>query len=643
LTFERKIMSTKTSIKRIALVAVAALGFGVVTTVTPASAATYSATYWSMPTGLDTTNGKAAVGGQAVAVFNAADTSTVYVTFTDLTVVSYADDNDSTWDADGQGANASVTDGGTNATTGGLTWTPAADTEYLGFTVTRATAGSGTITVKTVNSTTGVATTLTSITIDFVASTSIAISQANSRFGLVGGGSTCDSSSSIVTDEATLAANAATSISYADTDGTRSIATCLIIRDGLGNVFDADSLDTYIVQTTIGDFATGSTLTRSSTTITTSGDTNDDAASNQIFGDGLAAGVGTVTVTAIEGTASVSFTATLTQFGEIAKVTSTQVTYAGLAADSTWDAPDYVTNGQVAVVATLAATDANGNAIRRFNYDDASSAYTLYYQVDTDLVAGSPSFNADSPASVTETGAPTVTVASYGTASAVGASTAYVTVNCGDSVLRAAQKLSIVVWAPDEDGDYTIKTDPITYYCSGAVSTVTVTPTETEVAAGGATTVNVTVMDAGGRPVADGTSVTLAATNGSTVAPSSKTTVNGAFATAASLVAGSQSASTNVTAIVGSKSGTASVTVTGVSTSGDALDAANEATDAANAATDAANAAAEAADAATAAAQDAQAAVAELATKVASLMAGIKAQITSLTNLVIKIQKKVKA
>jgi hypothetical protein len=74
-----------------------------------------------------------------------------------------------------------------------------------------------------------------------------------------------------------------------------------------------------------------------------------------------------------------------------------------------------------------------------------------------------------------------------------------------------------------------------------------------------------------------------------------------------------------------------------------AVDAANEATDAANAATDAANAAAEAADAATAAAQDAQAAVADLAAQVATLMAGIKAQITSLTNLVIKIQKKVKA
>jgi len=91
--------------------------------------------------------------------------------------------------------------------------------------------------------------------------------------------------------------------------------------------------------------------------------------------------------------------------------------------------------------------------------------------------------------------------------------------------------------------------------------------------------------------------------------------------------------------------GVGSVTVSGVSdiSAIDAVDAANEATDAANAATDAANAAAEAADAATAAAQDAQAAVADLAAQVATLIAGIKAQITALTNLVIKIQKKVKA
>jgi trimeric autotransporter adhesin len=74
-----------------------------------------------------------------------------------------------------------------------------------------------------------------------------------------------------------------------------------------------------------------------------------------------------------------------------------------------------------------------------------------------------------------------------------------------------------------------------------------------------------------------------------------------------------------------------------------ATDAAAEATDAANAATDAANAAAEAADAATAAAQDAADAVAALSTQVSEMVNALKKQITALTNLVIKIQKKVRA
>ena len=87
---------------------------------------------------------------------------------------------------------------------------------------------------------------------------------------------------------------------------------------------------------------------------------------------------------------------------------------------------------------------------------------------------------------------------------------------------------------------------------------------------------------------------------------------------------------------------TASATVVNSSVDA-ATDAANEATDAANAATDAALAAADAADAATAAAQDASDAVAALSATVATLVASLKAQITSLTNLVIKIQKKVKA
>jgi trimeric autotransporter adhesin len=87
-----------------------------------------------------------------------------------------------------------------------------------------------------------------------------------------------------------------------------------------------------------------------------------------------------------------------------------------------------------------------------------------------------------------------------------------------------------------------------------------------------------------------------------------------------------------------------STTVSVTNSSADAAtDAANEATDAANAATDAALAAADAADAATAAAQDASDAVAALSASVSKLISSLRAQITSLTNLVIKIQKKVRA
>jgi hypothetical protein len=71
-----------------------------------------------------------------------------------------------------------------------------------------------------------------------------------------------------------------------------------------------------------------------------------------------------------------------------------------------------------------------------------------------------------------------------------------------------------------------------------------------------------------------------------------------------------------------------------------AIDAANEATDAANAATDAALAAADAADAATAAAEDASAAVATLAASVNTALASLKKQITALTALVNKLLKK---
>ena len=142
---------------------------------------------------------------------------------------------------------------------------------------------------------------------------------------------------------------------------------------------------------------------------------------------------------------------------------------------------------------------------------------------------------------------------------------------------------------------------------------------------------------------------TFLATSYTATGGSATYSVNATNATDATSVAGYSSA-TIIDSTVKAGNKAASVTVTfaegtnaAEANAQAANDAAAEATDAANAATDAANAAAEAADAATAAAQDAADAVAALSAQVATLISGLKSQLTALTNLVIKIQKKVKA
>jgi len=134
--------------------------------------------------------------------------------------------------------------------------------------------------------------------------------------------------------------------------------------------------------------------------------------------------------------------------------------------------------------------------------------------------------------------------------------------------------------------------------------------------------------------VSDGGVAKFTATTGTSGSFSDAAGYVGATEVDATLAAGNKSASVEITFAAGSSA-------TDVAQA--ATDAAAEATDAANAATDAANAAAEAADAATAAAQDAADAVAALSTQVSEMVSALKKQITALTNLVIKIQKKVKA
>jgi hypothetical protein len=211
--------------------------------------------------------------------------------------------------------------------------------------------------------------------------------------------------------------------------------------------------------------------------------------------------------------------------------------------------------------------------------------------------------------------------------------------------------------------DYLTTTQKVTV--GGARYTETLSLNKATYSAGEAMVVTRSAVDKSGNPVYDGatapevifnkaiggTATSVAAswyTNGTVSTSASKPTVfapsaSGAFEARMTGYNGSTSTSAIiVTASVGETATDAAAAA--------AADAAAEAIDAANAATDAANLAAEAADAATVAAEEARdaadaatAAVEELATQVATLMAALKAQITTLANTVAKIAKKVRA
>jgi hypothetical protein len=209
-----------------------------------------------------------------------------------------------------------------------------------------------------------------------------------------------------------------------------------------------------------------------------------------------------------------------------------------------------------------------------------------------------------------------------------------------------------------------VSTAAIPFTLGGSLATMTLTLDKSSYAPGEAMVVTRTAKDSAGNPVYNGVAspavifskaiggtapgagefasgVSSSSTSRPTVfAPST----GGAFEARASYTSAVTGATSQITATATVADAAASAAASAAEVLAQAaVDAAAEATDAANAATDAANAAAEAADAATAAAQDAADAVAALSAQVATLIAGLKAQLTALTNLMIKIQKKVKA
>ena len=341
--------------------------------------------------------------------------------------------------------------------------------------------------------------------------------------------------------------------------------------------------------------------------------------------------------------------------------------------------------------ATLAFTSAGGVALgtKTFTFHGAPTALTNVLQYKKVIQANKGSAEADVIAvKVTDADGRAVTgytpsvVGSNGSAAASGTCA---DVSTSDASTRDGTYVcTVVTTAGSTSGMTSTMTarldDPETtgtqYFTStfdvtlgGAVSTIVLTTDKASYAPGEYMVIKATAKDSSGNTPYDGQSgPTLTANKslGGTITmnayydgvstsetrssnPRVMTTSQNVFAPAASgefLVRGTDGQATPVAISV-----KATVTDDGATAAANAAsDAAAEAIDAANAATDAANLAAEAADAATVAAEEARdaadaatAAVEALATEVATLMAALKAQITTLANTVAKIAKKVKA
>jgi hypothetical protein len=212
-------------------------------------------------------------------------------------------------------------------------------------------------------------------------------------------------------------------------------------------------------------------------------------------------------------------------------------------------------------------------------------------------------------------------------------------------------------------------TTTYTVTLGGSVATEVITLDKTSYGPSEYMIVTVTAKDASGNPVWDGATAPTLSSNKALGGTITLTTYRGGVATSAAVSATTGLVTNDKN--LGAPASSGSFMISGLSTNatatpisvtgtvGDdaataaanaASDAAAEAIDAANAATDAANLAAEAADAATVAAEEARdaadaatAAVEELAAQFETLVASVKAQLATLSSTIAKIAKKVKA
>ena len=512
---------------------------------------------------------------------------------------------------------------------------------------TSATAGAATVTARTQNLTTGVLTSIGSVTVEYGA---VAVVSPSLSTVYIGTGNARPTS--VETTAIRIPSTAGVALSSTATSG----ATIAVnVFDTAGNALVNQAITATITGAGLITLASGTGTGSTGTVRTASLTATTMAASSQavigVSADGTR-GTGTITITA--GGVTIA-TKTVTFYGAVATLTATQgvsIMRSGRTASST--ASDYTLGG---TDATLAAASATGRTT-------ATNISIVAKDVDGNVVplAAAPTAvisdsTVISDVTITDcAGGGALTVCAAGAGNYIASTTSAI-----GGVSGAKATVTFRTPHPTVTGTY-ITTAALPFSLGGTQlgGTVTMTLDKATYAPGERVVITFTAKDSAGNPVRDWTTTGTPSSNKAMSGLAGGIYVNGKEIVGDEageyVYAPTVSGPFTVTLATGTATGaeiTAKATVSddaATAAANAASDAAAEAIDAANAATDAANLAAEAADAATVAAEEARdaadaatAAVEKLASDVATLMASLKAQITTLANTVAKIAKKVKA
>jgi trimeric autotransporter adhesin len=529
---------------------------------------------------------------------------------------------------------------GTSDYTQGVRVLTSADTNQNEVLVNVASTVSGvqTLTMTGINPTTGAPSTVDTVTITWGAAPAVSTQYSAVR---IGAGTTGNGVA--ITSASASDATVATTVS--STPGTQRF----VIR---ASTFDQNNAAISVASFGASITGPGLLAINNTDTNTTAGNgrsVSTAAASNtatvSVWGDG-SAGAATITITATSaaGVTTTLGTKTVTFVGAPASVTVTQnlfIARAGLALGLATPTTSRVaaTANSIATTPAIRASvlDAGGNPVA------AGSVVRIISSDESVIVPGAC-------AEYTVTGSTTTTTPAPGR---------FECVVSGANAAASGSKATITFQVQNAaTGLWSISATPITFAIGGTIASVELATDKATYAPGEAMVMTATAKDSAGNLAADGLTPYASISTNMTVtgAPAATAIItNGVHTTNTSTGVKTMFAPSSVGNLVVSGLTTNASTGTAYSVAlkianeeldsalAAAADAAAEATDAANAATDAANAAAEAADAATAAAQDAADAVAALSTSVTAMVDTLRKQITSLTNLVIKIQRKVRA